>query len=85
MIEVTKANQKRLMVNAELIVTVEGAHDTIVSLTTGEKLLVLEPVDLVVERILAYRRSLQPARCASCGNTPQPGPRLLEFPTPEGR
>ena len=45
------------MVNAEMIEFVEAIPDTIVTLTSGKKLMVAESVDAVVERIVEYRRS----------------------------
>lgn len=44
--------------NAELIETLEATPDTIVSLTTGKKLMVVESVDQVIDKVMAYRRSL---------------------------
>jgi len=44
-------------VNAELIKFVESTPDTIVTLTSDQKLLVLETVDEVIEKVLQYRRS----------------------------
>ena len=57
MIKLTRLNQKELMVNAEMIEFVEAIPDTIVTLTSGKKLMVAESVDAVVERIVEYRRS----------------------------
>ena len=52
MIKLTRLNQKELMVNAEMIEFVEAIPDTIVTLTSGKKIMVFEPVDTVVERIV---------------------------------
>lgn len=47
--------------NAELVKTVESVPDTVITLVSGEKLLVRESANEVVERIKQYRRSvLQP-------------------------
>ncbi len=43
--------------NAELIKFVEAAPDTIVTLTSDQKLLVLETVDEVIERVISYKRT----------------------------
>jgi flagellar protein FlbD len=45
------------VLNADLIKTVESVPDTVVTLLSGEKLLVLESVDEIVERVKDYRRS----------------------------
>jgi flagellar protein FlbD len=41
--------------NPDLIVTVEANPDTVITLTTGTKVVVAEPPDRVVEEIRAYR------------------------------
>ena len=42
MITVRKINNKELIVNCELITMIEGESDTVISLTTGEKLVVAD-------------------------------------------
>ncbi|HLC42530.1 MAG TPA: flagellar FlbD family protein [Methylomirabilota bacterium] len=58
MIKVTRFNRELVVLNAELIESVEATPDTVITLTSGKKLLVSEPVELVVERILEYRRAI---------------------------
>jgi len=58
-IEVTRLKGGQMALNAELVEMVESTPDTVVSLTTGRKVLVQEPVDEVMRRIIAYRRSLR--------------------------
>ena len=55
MIQVTRLNGLPVMVNADLIKFVEATPDTLVSLTTGEKLMVQESVDIVAARVRSYR------------------------------
>ncbi len=55
MISVTRLNGEHLYVNADLIETVEATPDTLIAFTTGKKMMVLESVDEVVERIKEYR------------------------------
>jgi flagellar protein FlbD len=55
MIHLTKLNHEDLIVNADLIELIETTPDTMLTLTTGKKFMVLEPADEVVERILIYR------------------------------
>jgi len=55
MIKVTKLNGKELVVNADLIEFVEATPDTLISLTTGRKIMVLEEVTEVVQRAVRYR------------------------------
>lgn len=58
MITVTRLGGKQLVINAELIETVEATPDTVVTLTSGRKFVVAEAVDEIIERVIAYRRRL---------------------------
>ena len=56
MIKVTRINDSDLVVNADLIEFVEANPDTIISLTTGKKVIVKESIDEIVERVAAFKR-----------------------------
>ena len=58
MITVTRLDGSRVVVNAELIETVEAVPETVIVLVTRRRLMVREPVDEVIDRVLAYRRGL---------------------------
>jgi uncharacterized protein YlzI (FlbEa/FlbD family) len=58
MIQLTRLNNKPLMVNSDLIKFVEQAPDTLVTLITGEKIVVLEKPSEVLERLRQFRRSV---------------------------
>ncbi|HEY8488569.1 MAG TPA: flagellar FlbD family protein [Thermaerobacter sp.] len=58
MVPVTRLDGRQLVVNAELIETLEATPDTVITLTTGRRLVVKEPVDVLVERVVAYRRRI---------------------------
>lgn len=45
------------VVNADLIETVEATPDTVITLTTGHKLIVQQTVDEVVQRVVAFKRA----------------------------
>lgn len=66
MIEVTRINHLPLVVNADLIEHIETTPDTIISLTNGQKLVVLESVEEIVSRVIAFRRAVQAGPAASC-------------------
>lgn len=55
MIKVTKLNGNELVVNADLIEFIESTPDTLVTLTTGRKIMVLEDLDEVIRRAVGYR------------------------------
>lgn len=58
MIQLTRLNNKPLMVNSDLIKFVEQSPDTLVTLITGEKIVVLEKPSQVLEKITEFRRSV---------------------------
>jgi uncharacterized protein YlzI (FlbEa/FlbD family) len=58
MIQLTRLNNQPLMVNSELIKFVEKAPDTVLTLITGEKVIVLESCDVVLQKIIAFRQSI---------------------------
>jgi flagellar protein FlbD len=58
MIELTRLNGHPLVINAELIKFVEQNPDTVITLVTGDKMVVRESAPEVMYRVLAYRRNL---------------------------
>ena len=58
MITVKKINKKEIVVNCELIQTIEGGSDTIISLTTGAKLIVADGPGEIVSKVMDYKRAV---------------------------
>jgi flagellar protein FlbD len=58
MIRVSRLNGTGFVLNAELIREVEATPDTIISLVTGDKVMVRESVDAVVAAVIEYRRRI---------------------------
>ena len=58
MIRVTRLNGQEMVLNADLIETVEATPDTVISLTTGRRLLVREDTEEIVRRVMVYRRAI---------------------------
>lgn len=58
MIHLTRLNHLPLVLNADLIESVEVTPDTVISLTTGQKLVVLESPEEVVRRVVDFRRAV---------------------------
>lgn len=56
MIELTQLNGITVIVNCDLIETIESIPETKVSLTTGKYVLVNESRDAVVEKVVTFRR-----------------------------
>jgi flagellar protein FlbD len=58
MITLTRLDGSQFVVNSDLIELVEASPDTVITLTTGRKLVVAETVDEVIGQARQYRRSL---------------------------
>lgn len=56
MIPLTRLDGRDIVVNCDLIVTVESTPDTLLRLTTGDRILIKDSVEDVVSRVLAFRR-----------------------------
>jgi flagellar protein FlbD len=64
MIEVTRLNGNRMILNSDLIKTAEASPDTMLTLIHGEKLIVKESCEEILQKILAYRATLLAAVAA---------------------
>ncbi|MGO8984919.1 MAG: flagellar FlbD family protein [Terriglobales bacterium] len=58
MIQLTRLNNHALAVNSDLIKFVEQAPDTVITLLSGEKIVVRESAQDVLERVVQFRRSV---------------------------
>ncbi|WP_276929601.1 flagellar FlbD family protein [Herbinix luporum] len=58
MIEVTRLNGKKLTVNAELIERVEELPDTVITFTTGNKIIVKESRQEVKNLVILYKKEV---------------------------
>jgi flagellar protein FlbD len=58
MIQLTRLNSTRLALNSDLIKYVEESPDTVITLLNGEKLVVRETTEQVIERVRDFRRSV---------------------------
>ena len=58
MILLTRLNHLPVYLNSDLIEHIEITPDTVITLTTGLKLVVLEKAEDVVNRVAEYRRSI---------------------------
>lgn len=58
MIWITRLNQKSMVLNSDLIEQIESTPDTVITLTTGQKITALESPEDLIDRVRAYRRSL---------------------------
>ncbi|MDE2141679.1 MAG: flagellar FlbD family protein [Elusimicrobia bacterium] len=61
MIALHKLNGQEVVVNAELIETLEPGPQTVVHLATGNKVLVVEKADEIVAKVVEYRKAVNAA------------------------
>jgi len=64
MIRLTRINDSSLVLNSDLIEHIETTPDTVITLTTGKKILVREDVDEVIRRVIEYKRKIRESFCA---------------------
>ena len=57
-IELTKFNDMKFTVSADIIEFVEETPDTVISLTTGKKIIVKESRQEVVDLVISYKRTI---------------------------
>lgn len=58
MIEVTRLNGSIYFINPDLILTLEATPDTVITLTNGEKLMVRESPQLLIDRFVTLKRRI---------------------------
>lgn len=58
MIYVTRLNNKEFIINAELIEFIEKTPDTVISLTTGKKIVVKETPEEIIQRVIEYKQRI---------------------------
>lgn len=80
MIQLTRLNNTRLAVNSDLIKYVEEAPDTVITLLNGEKLVVRETTEQVIERVRDFRRSVLIASSGAAPATADAACASLEGP-----
>jgi flagellar protein FlbD len=57
-IYVTRLDGSQLVVNPDLIETVEHTADTVITLKDGKRLVVATPVQEVVDRVIGFRQAI---------------------------
>ena len=58
MIHVTRLNHQPFAVNSDLIKFVEKGQDTVITLIGGEKIIVRESIEEVVQKVISFRRAV---------------------------
>jgi flagellar protein FlbD len=73
MIYLTRMNHVPMVLNADLIEHIETTPDTVISLTNGQKYVVLESARDIVDKVIAFRREISSAACCTRQQGPHPG------------
>ena len=58
MIRVTRLNHTPVVLNSDLIQEIETTPDTVITLTNGQKLMVLESTDEIIDRVVCFRQQI---------------------------
>lgn len=58
MISLRRLNNQAIMVNADLIESLEATPDTVITLTSGNKLLVRDSMEEIQAKIIDYKRRI---------------------------
>jgi flagellar protein FlbD len=58
MITVKKINQQLIMVNSDLIETIEFSPHAVMSLTSGEKVIVDETPESILRKVIEFKRAI---------------------------
>lgn len=58
MLEVTRLNGQKIVINCDLIEYIDANPDTTITLTTANKFVVKESIEDVVEKIVKYKNKI---------------------------
>ncbi|HHY13653.1 MAG TPA: flagellar FlbD family protein [Thermoanaerobacterales bacterium] len=58
MIELTRLNGRKFVLNADLIEIIDSTPDTIITLTTNRKIVVKEDPNKIIEKVILYRKKM---------------------------
>lgn len=58
MIKVKRLNGKEFVLNSDLILYVEETPDTIITLTTGQKVIIEGSLEEVIEKVIDYKANI---------------------------
>jgi flagellar protein FlbD len=64
----TRLNGLSMAVNSDLIKLIENSPDTVITLLTGDKVVVRESTEEVISRIVSFRRTILSAEMLGSGS-----------------
>lgn len=56
MIRVSRLNNEEFYINSELIELIEETPNTVITLTTGKKIIVSETVEEIIDRVVSFKQ-----------------------------
>ena len=59
MIRLTRISGDDFVLNAEMVQEIESTPDTIITLTSGKKVMVNESVEAIINAVIEYKRLIQ--------------------------
>lgn len=75
MIRLTKINDAPIALNSDLIEYIEETPDTVITLTNNDRVVVREPINEIIEKVVQYRRLIAGLVAKELGRGP--GERVL--------
>jgi flagellar protein FlbD len=58
MIHLTRLNHTAVVLNCDLIELIETTPDTVITMTSGQKIMILESTEEIIDRVCNFRRSI---------------------------
>ena len=58
MIFLTRLNDSQIVINADLIKSLESQPDTILTLINGDKIIIKEEISTVIDRVKMFKKSI---------------------------
>jgi flagellar protein FlbD len=58
MIKVTRLNDSTLMINVDMIQSLQAIPETVITFTNNDKIMVKEPLEEVSQKIVEYQRTI---------------------------
>jgi flagellar protein FlbD len=75
MIQLTRLNRVPIILNSDLIEHIEVTPDTVITLTNGQRYMVLESAGEVVEKVISFRRAI--VKSGGCAVLEDSSPQLV--------
>lgn len=83
MIQLTRINNASMVLNSDLIEHIEMTPDTVISLTTGQKYMVRESAEQIIDKVVKFRAAIC-ERLRPCTLNPRPYFAPINNPDQEG-